>query len=138
MNILKLLVLFPWLIICSNGKSLVIEKCKAGYDSLTGKKVYDFVDEMPEFPEGTNGLIKCLNTHMKPSKNEVFQGSFQVEFIIDDRGNLIGPRIKNKKISEINKNESQILKAFNELPKWRPGKCNGKYVAVRIFLPLKL
>lgn len=88
---------------------------------------------MPEYPGGTNNFLMLLLRKFNYPKQEVFQGSFSLEFIIDETVNIIGERIYNKSRENYTAAERELLKVLRNMPKWKPGKCNGKPVPVRTF-----
>lgn len=111
--------------------------CQSQYDSIVKKDVYVFVDEMPIYPGGESALLKFFATNYKQPEQEYFQGTFLLEFVIDNDGQLISPRIKNKTSAELTKAEKEALRVLETMPKWAPGKCNGVSIPVLMFLPIK-
>lgn len=139
MYLLRLFIVIQ--ILSSCGSSSVTynnANCQAIYDTLVKKQVYTFVDQMPEYPGGNAALIRFLLDNFKYPGQDTFQASFQLEFVIDNDGKLIGSRIRNKNETELSEAEKEILKVIDTTPKWQAGKCDGKYVPVKMSLPLKL
>lgn len=97
----------------------------------------DSVDEKPEFPGGEKAMYEylCANVHY-PVKNpeEVIQGIVVVQFTIDKDGNtsdLKAVRSPHKCLTR------EVMRVVLMMPKWTPGKKNGKAVNVNYILPIK-
>jgi hypothetical protein len=140
MQIFSLIISLQLLISCSSAENTkaVRNTCQSTYDTLTNQIVYTIVDEMPEYSGGTKEVLKFFADNFKYPKQEVFQGSFQLEFIVDSGGNVIGQRIMNKSTSELTEADKEALRILSIMPKWKPGKCEDKTVPVRVYLPIKL
>jgi hypothetical protein len=102
------------------------------YDNLTGRYVYTFVEQMPNYKGGDIALVtdfaKYFHYNFQP--NEDVQTKFEVQFVIDTKGHLIGARIYNKGTKILTKFEKSGLKALALLQSWEAGKYNGKNVNV--------
>lgn len=134
-----LLLVIPILNSCgSSSKVHANDNCQAEFDSLVNKEVCTYVDQMPEYPGGNAALMRFIIENFKYPQQSTFQASFQLEFVIDIDGQLIGSRIRNKSEMELTEAEKEILKVISTTPKWQAGKCNGKHVPVKIILPLRL
>lgn len=92
------------------------------------------VEEMPIFPGGIEALMRFMDANTVYSSAAISQrleGDVEVAFIIDPEGNLIEPQI----IKHVHPTlDNAVLTAVKRMPKWKPGKVNGKpgYVKVRI------
>lgn len=97
------------------------------------KKVFTVVEEMPTF---NGNLNQWLAENMKyPSeavKNKE-QGHVVVQFIISEEGEVMEPKIIRSVSPSLDK---EALRVVSSMPKWNPGKANGKPVAVRYMLPV--
>ncbi len=113
------------------------QECVATYDSVSQQAIYIFVEQMPQYPGGQLALMKYLNNHFKHPKQDYFQASFMVEFVVDAKGKVVAPRIKGKSEEKLTKAETKLLEVFKKMPTWIPGKCNQQNVATKMFLPLK-
>ena len=141
MRLLILLVPLYFLLACATGGESIstnIEDCVLKYDTLSNQNVYVYVDKMPEYHGGDKALLHFFTENFKYPKQEQFQATFLIEFIIDKEGKLVAPRIKGKITSELSEVEKEVLRVMNRTPKWNAGSCNGKKVPVKMFLPLKL
>lgn len=98
-------------------------------DSITNLKVYDFVTEFPTFPGGEVEFLRYINkNYIKTADN--MQSTFLLSFVINKDGKIKGVRISNKKKNEYTNEEEKMIKVFESMPLWKPGKYNEKKVNV--------
>jgi len=99
-------------------------------------KVYYEVDQMPQFPGGEVELLKFIMQNLKnPSVNgeEMVQGKVICRFIVDINGSVIQPEV----IRSLDRfSDAEALKVIRLLPKFIPGKQNGKNVKVWYTIPV--
>jgi len=109
-------------------------ECVSFVDTLTGMKIYSFVDSMPKPKEGELNLFeKIKGIKVKPICGEI-RGSILVAFIVDIDGNLIGKRIiKNIEGTDF---AEQVLTLIDDV-EWIVGTCQGNLVPVIYQLPIK-
>lgn len=98
-------------------------------DSLTKLIVYDFVTEFPSFPGGEVDFLKYISKNYFQTEDDI-QSTFLLSFVIDMNGKIKGVRIFNKKQNEYTNEEKKMIKVFESMPLWKPGKYNGKRVNV--------
>lgn len=98
-------------------------------DSITNLKVYDFVTESPTFPGGEIAYLRYINKNYFKVDNDI-QSTFQLSFVVSRNGKIRGVRIFNKKKNEYTNEEKKMIKVFESMPLWKPGKYNGKRVNV--------
>lgn len=111
------------------------EKCHSKYDSLLNRIVYTSVDSMPQFPGGEKAMDDFLNKnfHWKDDGND-FSGSVIISIIVEPDGSLTNKRVERAIHVDA---DNKILNIIDKMPKWKPGKCNGKNVAVKYFIRFK-
>ncbi|MDP4185844.1 MAG: energy transducer TonB [Bacteroidota bacterium] len=106
-------------------------------DTISNEKVYEKVDQMPEFPGGVNELIKFLQKNLKypllAQENHI-EGTVVLSFIVSKTGEISNIRIKNPVGGGCGKEAVRIVKL---MPKWKPGVLNGVAVPVKFVFPLK-
>ena len=100
------------------------------------KKVYESVEQMPEFPGGVEGLMRYLqqNVQYPPTaiKNNV-QGRVIVQFIIDETGQVGDVEVVRSVSEEV---DAEAVRVVKSLPKFEPGRQDGEAVAVWYTLPI--
>lgn len=86
-----------------------------------------------------NGFMKEFNSLFSYSfvKNEQLQTKLDFVFVIDKEGNLVGARIRGKKVSELSSFEMKGLNTLRLCQKWSPGKKQSKPVNVIISCPIR-
>ncbi|MCX6292179.1 MAG: energy transducer TonB [Bacteroidetes bacterium] len=95
------------------------------------------VDEMPEFPGGTDALIEYFQKNIKATsamnpKNRV-DGRVYVNFIISRKGKILFPYVTRGIGKE---QDAEAIRVIKNMPAWKPGKQGGKPVLVRYNLPV--
>lgn len=99
--------------------------------------IFDRVEEMPSFPGGVAGLMKYLKENLRYPKLAVknkLEGKIFVKFIVDKNGKAINPVILKDAVGGGCADEA--IRLVNNMPKWFPGKQNGKAVKVFYTLPI--
>ena len=98
--------------------------------------VFDVVEVMPQFPGGTIAMLKYIMENIKYPKQimeEGIQGRVTVSFIVEKDGRVSNVRLLRSVQSALDKEAIRVVKS---MPKWTPGKQNGKPVRVRFNLPV--
>ena len=95
------------------------------------------VDIMPKFPYGLPGLSIYISDNLKyPNealKNHI-EGKVLCSFIIDKDGSITDISIVRS--SGYDSLDNEAIRMLNAMPKWIPGKQDGKTVRVRYLLPV--
>jgi TonB family protein len=95
-----------------------------------------FVGQMPEFPGGTEGLIKYLTENLKypkEAREKGIYGKVFVSFIVDHDGTLRDIDISQGVSADI---DAEALRVVKAMPKWIPAKDKGQEVDVSMVLPI--
>ncbi|MFN8347625.1 MAG: TonB family protein [Spirosomataceae bacterium] len=99
-------------------------------------KVFTVVEQNPEFPGGIRELGNYLARSIRyPSaaQRANVQGKVFVQFIVGEDGTIRDPKI----LKGIGFGcDEEALRITLNMPKWSPGKQNGKAVAVQFNLPI--
>ena len=99
-------------------------------------EVFQVVEEMPEFPGGMAECMKWLGANINypetAQKNGV-QGRVIVQFVVNTDGSIIEPQVARGIDPEL---DAEALRLINAMPKWKPGKQQGKAVRVKYTLPI--
>ena len=97
---------------------------------------FDVVEEKPEFPGGQQALMEYLQKNMKYPKEaqeKGTQGRVMVQFVIDKDGSIVEPEVVRSVSPEL---DAEALRVVKMMPKWQPGKQEGKVVRVKYNLPV--
>lgn len=101
-----------------------------------GGKVFDVVDEMPQFPGGTEALMTYLNDNVKYPAEAVAkkkQGRVVVAFVVDKTGHVCEPKVVRGVDPQL---DQEALRVVSKMPDWTPGKQKGEAVNVRFNVPI--
>lgn len=105
------------------------------FNASTDGKIFIIVEEMPHFPGGDSMMFEFLINNLqypKYAREKDISGKVIATFVVDKDGNI--------KESKILKGigggcDEEVIRLINSMPKWTPGKQNGKNVAVQYSMP---
>ena len=100
------------------------------------KKVYKSVEQMPQFPGGEYELMKYLQGVIKYPENAAknnIQGRVIAQFVIDENGEIGEIKVLRSVDEEV---DAEAVRVIKSLPKFIPGRQDGKAVAVWYTLPI--
>lgn len=130
---------------CSNGKvqrtvsdnakqwRAAVIKPTADPDS---SKIFGAAEEMPSFPGGEKALMQYIkdNTYYPKEMCEgAAQGRVMVGFVINEDGSISDVKVLRSLTPELDEVAVKIVKG---MPKWNPGKQNGKAVKTKYTVPV--
>ena len=99
-------------------------------------KVYDIVEVMPQYPGGMQELMQYLAKNIKyPLKAEKkgIEGKVMINFIVEKDGSISNVKVVRNIHPLLDKEAERVIKA---MPKWSPGKQEGKPVRVKFNIPV--
>lgn len=100
------------------------------------EKVFDVVEQMPQFPGGDAALFEYLSTHIKyptiAEENGV-QGRVIVTFVVERDGSITDVKVVKSVDPSLDKEASRVVAG---MPKWISGKQNGSAVRVKYTVPV--
>ncbi len=94
------------------------------------------VQEQPEFPGGMAKMYQYLQSNTKYPDMEFdagIQGKVFVEFVVEKDGDISDVKVRRGVSPGLDK---EAVRAVKSMPKWNPGKMNGKPVKVRFTIPV--
>ena len=98
--------------------------------------VYPSAEQMPQFPGGEAALMKYIQTHIKypptAAKNHV-QGRVIVQFVVRKDGGVSVVHVVRSVDKDLDREAVRVCKT---LPKFTPGRQNGKVVDVWYTVPV--
>lgn len=106
------------------------------------EEVFTIVEEMPSFPGGDQAMMKWLRDKIEQigypqaEKEAGVSGTSYVTFIIGKDG-IITDAKTLKGVPNGPGYDKLALQVIKAMPKWNPGKQNGKEVSVDYNLPIK-
>ena len=100
------------------------------------EKVYEVIEDMPNFPGGQGELMKYLRNNIKypaeAQKNKI-EGRVIVGFVVDKKGRVVNPMVERSVHPLL---DAEALRVIKRMPKWKPGRVNGEPVNVKYRLPI--
>ena len=100
-------------------------------------KVYNVVEQMPSFPGGEAALLKYVNTHIKYpaiAQEQEISGVVVLRFVVKEDGS-VGEVIVQKSLEK--HCDEEAVRVVKSLPRFIPGKQQGKAVRVWYTLPVR-
>lgn len=98
--------------------------------------VFDIVEVMPQYPGGQIAMLKYFMENIKYPEQAMkkgIQGRVTVRFIVEKDGSISDVRPVLSVHPLLNK---EAVRVVESMPKWSPGKQNGKPVRVRFNVPV--
>ena len=99
-------------------------------------KIFGAAEEMPSFPGGEKALMQYIkdNTYYPEEMCEgAAQGRVMVGFVINEDGSISDVKVLRSLTPEL---DEVAVKIVNGMPKWNPGKQNGKAVKTKYTVPV--
>ena len=99
-------------------------------------KIFGAAEEMPSFPGGEKALMQYIkdNTYYPKEMCEgAAQGRVMVGFVINEDGSISDVKVLRSLTPECDEVAVKIVKG---MPKWNPGKQNGKAVKTKYTVPV--
>lgn len=100
------------------------------------RRVLKEVDVMPEFKGGQEALMKYMGTHVKypaEAKKNKIEGKVFIAFLVDKDGSVRDATVAKSANKHLDKEALRVVKG---MPKWKPGKKDGKNVPAKMTLPV--
>lgn len=98
--------------------------------------VLDMAEQMPVFPGGTTALMKHIAAHLRYptiSLENGVEGRVTCQFVVDSDGRVTDIVVLRSLDPYCDK---EAIRVIQSLPRWEPGRQNGRSVAVKYTLPI--
>ena len=99
-------------------------------------KVFDVVEQQPQFPGGMGALNQWLGSNIKypamAAENGI-EGRVIVQFVVERDGSVSGVHVVRGVDPSLDKEATRVVA---QMPKWIPGKQNGSAVRVKYTVPV--
>lgn len=109
---------------------------QAETQKLADNKIYDVVEEMPQFPGGPSAMFEYLSKSIhypKEAEEKVIQGRVIVNFVVEPDGSISNVKVSKSVDPLLNK---EAVRVVESMPHWIPGKQNGNAVRVKYTAPV--
>ena len=98
-------------------------------------EIYVFPDEYPSFPGGEEAMYDFINRNLQyPEGAGCITGTVVIRFVVEKDGSISNVSIAREIGGGCGKEAARVVKM---MPKWNPGKKNGKEVRSEFILPVK-
>lgn len=99
-------------------------------------KVYDITEEPPSFPGGQAAMMTYLARNIKypptAMKNKI-EGRVILQFVVRADGSISDTHVMRSISPEL---DAEAVRVIANMPKWNPGKQDGKPVNVKFTIPV--
>ncbi|MCI9285096.1 MAG: energy transducer TonB [Muribaculaceae bacterium] len=116
-------------------EEIIVEEKKP--EPVDDNKVFDVVEQKPQFPGGDAALLKYVAEHIRypaMAQENNIQGRVVVQFVVTKTGSVGEVKVVRGKDPDLDKEAVRVVKS---LPKFVPGKMNGHAVNVWYTLPIQ-
>lgn len=100
------------------------------------QKVFDVVEQMPQFPGGPSALFEYLSKNIKypvVAEENGVQGRVIVTFVVERDGSITDVKVVKSVDPSLDKEARRVVSG---MPHWIPGKQNGSAVRVKYTVPV--
>ncbi|MCR5159004.1 MAG: energy transducer TonB [Prevotella sp.] len=112
---------------------VVVEKVEEKEEET---KVFEVVEQMPQFPGGDAALMQFLSSHIKypvVAEENGIQGRVVCTFVVERNGSITDVKVVKSVDPSLDKEAVRVIKS---MPNWIPGKQNGSAVRVKYTVPV--
>ena len=105
-------------------------------DKPENDSIYQIVDEMPQYPGGEKAMMEYVAKNVKypqEAKDKEIQGRVFVSFVIEKDGSVNEVKVLRSIGGGCDEEAVRVIK---DMPKWKPGKQEGKPVRVSYMMPI--
>jgi|APAra7269096979_1048534.scaffolds.fasta_scaffold18296_2 periplasmic protein TonB len=102
------------------------------------EEIFTFVEQPPTFPGGEEALAKYLSKNIRyprVAQENGISGTVFVQFVVDSEGTI--KDVKTVGAAKGGGLEEEAVRVVKTMPKWKPGKQNGRQVSVQFNLPIR-
>lgn len=99
-------------------------------------KVFEKVEDMPEFPGGEQAMMDFVSKNVvypKDAQEKGISGRVFVSFIVEKDGSVSNVKVMRGIGGGC---DEEAVRVISGLPKWKPGKQEGKPVRVSYQMPI--
>ena len=100
------------------------------------QKVFDIVEQMPEYPGGQAALFEFISKNVKYPEDAVkkkVEGKVFVTFVVDTDGKITDVSLLRKVFPSL---DAEAIRVISAMPNWIPGKQKGQVVRVKYTVPI--
>lgn len=102
-------------------------------------EIYTVVDEAAEFPGGMGALKKYMTDNLRypeKAKEIAISGKVYLQFIVSKTGDISNVKLL-RGLPDCMECDAEAIRLVKKMPKWKPGKQNGKPIDSYFNLPVE-
>ena len=107
------------------GTALVVVPKKA--------EIFTYVEQMPQFEGDLNSYLVAHIRYPELAKDNSIEGRVSIKFVVNEDGTIAAAEVLRGIGGGC---DEEALRVLNTMPKWKPGKQNGRPVKVYFTLPI--
>ncbi len=96
--------------------------------------VFTYVEQMPEFNGNVNQYLASNINYPASAREAGVDGRVVIKFVVSEDGSVTGAVVEKGVNGAL---DAEALRVIKSMPKWKPGKQNGKAVKVYFRVPVK-
>lgn len=126
----------PFRLSGNQGEELLVKSETLQPQATQDNQIYTVVDVQPQFPGGESALMEFLKNNVKypaDCAEQKVQGRVVVSFTVEKDGSVTNVEDMRSPDPRLTKEAKRVVES---MPKWTPGKQNGKPVRVKYVLPV--
>ena len=104
--------------------------------SQKNEKVFDVVEQMPEYPGGMQALFEFLKENIKypeDAQKQKVEGRVLAKFVIETDGSISDIEVVKNAFPSL---DAEAVRVIQAMPKWIPGRQKGQAVRVKFVMPI--
>jgi protein TonB len=118
-------------------QEIVFDEPVAEVVEAAADEVYMVVEQQPEFEGGYEAMLSFIKKNMVYPANArrmQIDGTVHVSFIVSKTGEISDVKVLRGIMTDC---DNEAVRVVKMMPRWKPGKQNGKPVYVRFIMPIK-
>ena len=122
---------------CAQRVELLLADCELVEEEVEEELIFDVAEEQPEFPGGMTALMDFLSENIKYPQISLDNGSHGrviVRFTVNSDGSIQDVEVARSS-GDIHL-DNEAIRVVGMMPKWIPGREEGKPVRVKFVLPV--
>lgn len=115
----------------------VKEEPKQEVKAEVENKVFDVVEQQPQYPGGPSAMMSYLSSNIKypaAAAENGIQGRVVVQFVVEKNGSVSDVRVVKSVDPSLDK---EAIRVVSGMRNWTPGKQNGQSVRCKFTLPVQ-
>lgn len=116
-----------------------LEPTDTDEEPLAEDAVLTFVEQMPDFPGGEQARFRFVADNINFPKTAIEKGiggTCYVTFVVEKDGSISNVRVL-RGVAGCPECDLESVRVIAMMPKWKPGRQNGREVRVQYNLPIK-